>query len=205
MSSAKNRSRSLWTKRRKPDSVSNQGSSSSEDGKLSMAGAATSLIFVATNTWQQIFVFVKFYYKLQKHNFLASKVLSRQAYFCLDKRRVLVFVATKMILVAAPANDSNSTSDNQKKRANKQPVTFLPLRFVIILITADKRVWRSSDSVSGPCEVEKADPSDRDTMSLLMTVNKELNKKLDCLNETVGRLQGEVFDLKQENSKLSQC
>ena len=42
-------------------------------------------------------------------------------------------------------------------------------------------------------------------MRLLMAMNKELNKKLDCLSETVGRLQGEVFDLKQENSKLSQC
>ena len=47
--------------------------------------------------------------------FLATKVLSRQAYFCHDKRHVLSrqtrvcrdksFVATKMILVAAPAND----------------------------------------------------------------------------------------------------
>ena len=36
-----------------------------------------------------------------------------------------------------------------------------------------------------------------------MAINKELNKKLDCLSETVERLQGEVFDLKQENTKLS--
>ena len=34
--------------------------------------------------------------------FVASKVLSRQAYFCRDKRRV----ATKMILAAAPADDN---------------------------------------------------------------------------------------------------
>ena len=40
-------------------------------------------------------------------------------------------------------------------------------------------------------------------MRLLMAMNKELNKKLDCLSETVERLQGEVFDLKQENTKLN--
>ena len=38
-----------------------------------------------------------------KHNFVATNItLSRQAYFCCDKRRV--FVATKVILAAAPAN-----------------------------------------------------------------------------------------------------
>ena len=44
-----------------------------------------------------------------KHNFVATKLLSRQAYFvatkdgfCRDKH---VFFATKIILVAAPAND----------------------------------------------------------------------------------------------------
>ena len=51
----------------------------------------------------------------QKH--VMTKVLSRQAYFCRDKRRVLLwqtrvcrdktFVATKIILVSAPANDNN--------------------------------------------------------------------------------------------------
>ena len=38
------------------------------------------------------------------------KRLSRQTYFCRDKRRVCrdkMFVATKMILVAAPANDNS--------------------------------------------------------------------------------------------------
>ena len=38
-----------------------------------------------------------------KHNFVATNVFSRQAYFCPDKR---VFVATIMILGAAPANDT---------------------------------------------------------------------------------------------------
>ena len=43
-------------------------------------------IFVATN----------------KHNFIATNVLSRQEYAFVDK----TFVATKMILAAAPVNDS---------------------------------------------------------------------------------------------------
>ena len=42
---------------------------------------------------------------------VATKPLSRQAYFCRDKRHVLLrqktyFVATVIILVAAPANDT---------------------------------------------------------------------------------------------------
>jgi len=49
----------------------------------------------------------------EKHNFVATKGLSRQGYFCRDKRRVLspflfCFVATKMIVVAAPASDSSA-------------------------------------------------------------------------------------------------
>ena len=64
------------------------------------------------------------------------------------------------------------------------------------------------DSVSDPvssdtCEEGEAEPSNRDIMRLLMAMNKELIKKLDCLSETVERLHGEVFDLKQENTKLS--
>ena len=39
-----------------------------------------------------------------KHNFVATKLLSRQAYVSRDKH---VFVATKMILVAVPANDTS--------------------------------------------------------------------------------------------------
>ena len=64
---------------------------------LSLAGTATSIIFVATN------IFCR-----DKHNFVAT----RQAYFCRGKH---TFVAAKdvfcrdknyIILVAAPANDS---------------------------------------------------------------------------------------------------
>ena len=46
--------------------------------------------------------------------FCRDKKLSRQAYFCRDKIRLVcrdkhVFVATKMVLVAAPASDSGSS------------------------------------------------------------------------------------------------
>ena len=62
---------------------------------LIIGGAATSIIFVATR---------------QNASFVATKVcLSRQNYVCRDKRFVATntcFVATKIILVAAPANDS---------------------------------------------------------------------------------------------------
>ena len=54
-----------------------------------------------------------------------------------------------------------------------------------------------------PCEEEEAGPSNRDIIRLLMTMNKELNKKLDYLNGTVERLEGEVINLKQENTRLS--
>ena len=53
------------------------------------------------------------------------------------------------------------------------------------------------------CEKEEAGPSNRDIMRLLMTMNKELNKKLECLNGTFERLQSEVFYLKQETTGLS--
>ena len=58
-----------------------------------------------------------------KHDFVATKVLSQLAYFCRDKRRVLsrqtrvcsdkTFVATKIILVAAPANNTKGGSAHQ--------------------------------------------------------------------------------------------
>ena len=56
-------------------------------------------VSVATNICCDIFL-------VNKHDFVATKVLSRQAYFCRDKGRVLsrrdkhLFVATKMILAA---------------------------------------------------------------------------------------------------------
>ena len=44
-----------------------------------------------------------------KHNFVATKVLFRQAYFCRDKTSV----ATKMIFVATPANEMGLGDENQ--------------------------------------------------------------------------------------------
>ena len=82
---------------------------------LSLAGAATSIIFVATKVLsQQIFVATNTVC-LDKHTFSfplfccccdetfvrTSILLSRQTRVCRDK----TFVATKMILEAAPAND----------------------------------------------------------------------------------------------------
>ena len=137
-----NRSRSLSTKRRKPDSVSSQDSSSSEGGK--------------------------------------------------------------------------SISDNQKKRAKTTSDPPITIRDHFgKAAAADKQNMSSAasdrhvvDNVSDPvssetCEEGEPEPSNRDIMRLLMAMNKELNKKLDCLSETVERLQGEVFDLKQENTRLS--
>jgi len=43
-------------------------------------------------------------------NISSQQVLSWQAYFCRDKRCVLFFVATKMVLVAAPTNDRDQTA-----------------------------------------------------------------------------------------------
>ena len=81
--------------------------------------------FVATKhlSLQAYFCCDEYNFVVPKHIFVVTKVclsrqtrvLSRQALFCRDKRRVLsskirvcrdrTFVATKMILVAAPAND----------------------------------------------------------------------------------------------------
>ena len=68
---------------------------------------------------RQIFVATKQTHVCRdKHNLVVTKVLTRQEYFCHDKRRVLsrqtcrdkTFVATNSILVAAPAIDSLSLS-----------------------------------------------------------------------------------------------
>jgi len=85
---------------------------------LSLEGAATCIILVATNTLSRQKRLFLFFWSLQKyayrdktfvttnicrdkHNCVAKKVLSRQAYFCRDKTSF----ATKMILVATPASE----------------------------------------------------------------------------------------------------
>ena len=54
----------------------------------------------------------------KRHFFFATKLLSRQAYFCCDER--WVFVVTKMILVAAPANDKSVQLEEEKERQQQQ-------------------------------------------------------------------------------------
>ena len=75
--------------------------------QLSLAGPATSIIFVATNTFFFFFVATKvsiwrqnlsrqiffvegaqIMFVATKHNFVSTNVLSRQAYFYRDKRHV---------------------------------------------------------------------------------------------------------------------
>ena len=80
------------------------------DIPISLAGTDTGILFVATKLSLSRQSFCR-----DKHNFVATNVLSRKAYFCRDKTRLLsrqtavcrdkTFVATKMIFVAAPASD----------------------------------------------------------------------------------------------------
>ena len=64
------------------------------DGReVSLAGAATSIIFLSRQT-----------------RVATNTCLSRQKYACRDKSMLVVtkvFIATKMILVAAPASDTH--------------------------------------------------------------------------------------------------
>ena len=55
---------------------------------------------------------------------------------------------------------------------------------------------RVSDS-QGP------EPTNRDIMRMLQTINATLTNKLDFLSDTVERLQGEIFDLQENNKKLT--
>jgi len=70
---------------------------------ISLVGADTSIIFVLTKVL------------LQQNIFVTADILLLQAYFCCDKKQILSwqtriccdkpFVATKVILAAAPAKD----------------------------------------------------------------------------------------------------
>ena len=90
----------------------------------------------------QIFLSREEYFCRDKHVFAATKVslcLSRQAYFSRDKRRILsrTFVATKIIVVAAPANDGKLTSKrkawtrgrNTSKNRHKLYLRLASIRF----------------------------------------------------------------------------
>ena len=47
------------------------------------------------------------------------------------------------------------------------------------------------------------EPTNRDIMRMLQTINTTLTNKLDSLSDTVERLQGEIFDLQENNKKLT--
>lgn len=49
---------------------------------------------------------------------------------------------------------------------------------------------------------ESGGPSNGDIMKVLLTMQEQLNKKLDSLNNAVDVLKGEVFDLQQDNQQL---
>ena len=83
---------------------------------VSLAGDATSVIFVATNilclSRQKYFVGTKVCLSRKHKTFVATNICCDKS-FCHDKHTfvatkdvVCAFVATKMILVAAPASDS---------------------------------------------------------------------------------------------------
>ena len=84
-------------------------------GKVSLAGAATSSIFCCDKTFVTANISRdKSMLVEKKHNFVSTNVLSRQAYFCRDKRRVCcdkTFVTIKILLVAAPANDRKGADE----------------------------------------------------------------------------------------------
>ena len=90
-----------------------------------MIVATKIIMFVATNTCLSRQTFC-----LDKHTFVVKKdvatnILSRQAYFCREKRRVCcdkTFAATKMIPVAAPANDMQAGLASAGDRRTKETV-----------------------------------------------------------------------------------
>ena len=118
-------------------------------------GSAKTLPRTNTCLSRQIFVATKHFFrdKLKKNrdkSFVATKVLSRQAYFCRDKRRVLswqarvcrdrTFVATKIILVAAPANDRPSHTFPRQFRAVEQPFIYILIAQLPAVLT--QNAWR---------------------------------------------------------------
>ena len=78
-----------------------------------LAGAVTSIIFVATK------VFTKHVFCREKKTLVATKLCLSRQNFCRNKHNFVatedVFVATQMILVAAPANDRVGDLHGEKK------------------------------------------------------------------------------------------
>ena len=46
-------------------------------------------------------------------------------------------------------------------------------------------------------------PTNRGIIRMLQAINATLTNKLDSLSDTIGRLQGELFDLQENNNKLT--
>ena len=92
----------------------------------SLEGAVTSLIFAATKVFgrnKSMLVATK--PLLQQTRVSRDKYLSRQAYFChVFCRDKNVFVATKMILLAAPANDTQPSLPSPPHTHNRELTLF---------------------------------------------------------------------------------
>ena len=168
-----NRSRSLSTKPRKPDSVSIQDSSSFERG----GNESTSGQPEETDERKQPAMTT-----IRDHFGKAAAA---------DKR-----------------NMSSATSDRHDVDSYTPNTAFRHLRREPVL-GVWSTMWATRLVLSRVKRRKRSLQTEADTMRLLMTINRELNKKLDCLNETVQRptLQwrwGVWFETDwQENTKLS--
>ena len=71
--------------------------------------------------------------------------------------------------------------------------------------TAEREHKCNSDSdtdIDGHTDSQGPEPTNRDIMRLLHTINASLHSKLEVLGDGVEQLQGEVLDLQEENKKL---
>ena len=70
--------------------------------------------------------------------------------------------------------------------------------------TAEREHKSDSDTeIDGDMDSQEPEPTNRDTMRMLQAINASLISRLDSLSDKVQQLQGEVFDLQDENKKLS--
>ena len=126
---------------------------------VSLAGAASNIIFVVrvcvcrdNHTFvatKDMFVATKESLSRQKFchkwQFCRDKSLSRQAYFCRDKK---CLAATKMILVAAPANDREEAF---------LPTSLRPNRWAKPAHKAEVLQWSSSNKDHWKNQVKKVE------------------------------------------------
>ena len=70
--------------------------------------------------------------------------------------------------------------------------------------TAEREHKSDSDTeIDGDMDSQEPEPTNRDTMRMLQAINASLISRLDSLSDKVQQMQGEVFDLQDENKKLS--